>query len=92
MFCRRRYTVEGADLDKAKSIEVTVKVNGKVMVQVAAREPGIVAMVSRPDDQGFEIDMVEPAKGNFIDAKLPGDKDDNVAPWQLEALGLPQPT
>ena len=88
MFSRRRYVVEGDDLDKAKRIEVIVKINGKTYVHVAAREPGLIAMVSKPDDQGFEIDMVEPTKGAFIDVKVPGDKSNNIEPWQLAALGL----
>ena len=86
-FTRRRYIVEGDTLDKAKLIEVIVLVDGKQLVRVQAREPGIVAMVSRPDDQGFEIDMIEPRRGTFVDHATP-DEVEAVQDWHFKALGM----
>lgn len=74
-------------LDKAKKIEVIVMVDGKPLVHVQAREPGMVAMVSKPADQGFEIDMIEPIKGKFVDHMAPEDMD-RVQEWHFTALGM----
>jgi len=88
-FSRRRYTVEGDDLDKAKRITVTIHVDGKKVVEMQAREPGIVAIVSRPAEQGFDLEIVEPGKGRFIDYQMmTGQKLEPVAPWQLDALQI----
>ena len=86
-FSRRRYVIEGDTLDKAKLIEVIVLVDGKQLIRVQAREPGIVAMVSKPNDQGFEIDMIEPAKGRFVDRASPAEVD-QVQAWHFAALGM----
>ncbi len=87
-FSRRRYTVEGKGLDEAKRIEIIVKVDGKVHVHVQAREPGLVAFVSRPKDQGFDIELVEAKAGRYVDRMAPSDLE-GVAEWQFEALGIP---
>lgn len=86
-FSRRRYTVTGSDLDKAKRIEVIVRVDGRNLVHMQAREPGMVAFVSRPAEQGFDIDVVEAAKGKYTDHALPSDVA-GVADWQFDALEL----
>ena len=44
---RRRYTVEGEDLDQARRITFTVQLDGRKIVEIQAREPGLVAIVSR---------------------------------------------
>lgn len=86
-FSRRRYQVEGPELDRAKKIELVVMIDGRVVVQVQAREPGLLAFVSRPDAQGFDIDIVEPVGRRFVDRMLPSETEP-VADWQLAALGL----
>jgi len=85
-FGRRRYTVEGEELDKARSIRVVVYMDGKALIDVNAREPGVVAMVSKPDDQGFDIEILEP-KVAYTDIRQPPAE---AAPldWQLEAIGV----
>jgi hypothetical protein len=84
--------VEGEDLDKARKIELIVKVDGREIVHVQAREPGMLAFVSKPADQGFEVDMVEATGRRYFDSILPEKVDDTLAPWQLEALGFtPKP-
>lgn len=87
-FNRRRYVVEGSDLDKARKIQVLVKVDGKVLVDMHLREPGILAIISRPQDQGFDVEIVEPTGKRFTDNAIPADSSDEVAAWQLEALGF----
>lgn len=89
-FSRRRYVVEGDSLDRARRIEVIVKVDGKVLVQVQAREPGLIAFVSKPLEQGFELDMVEAGGRRYTDQAVPGGTGEPVDEWQYEALGLPR--
>lgn len=85
---RRRYQVAGDDLDRAKRIELQVVVDGKVIVQVQAREPGMLAFVSREREQGFDIDIVEPVGRGFVDRIAPSEIEP-VADWQLRALEAP---
>lgn len=87
-FSRRRYTVEGPDLDKARKIELIVKIDGKTMVHMQAREPGIVAFVSKPLDQGFEIDIVEAGGKRYSDVMAPDSPPTKICPWQLDALEI----
>lgn len=88
-FHRRHYTVEGDDLDRAKKIELIVRVDGKVMVQVEAREPGIVAFVSKPAEQGFHIELVERGKVRYTDVRtIEGRTTEPLLPWQQMALGF----
>lgn len=90
-FNRRRYVVEGEDLDKARKIELMVRVDGKTLVHVQAREPGMLAFVSKPTEQGFDIDIVEANGMRFVDTAVPMQKGEAVAPWQFEALGIKPP-
>ncbi|MDQ3170706.1 MAG: hypothetical protein M3Q55_11265 [Acidobacteriota bacterium] len=88
-FNRRSYTVEGPDLEKAAKIELIIKVDGKTLVHMAAREPGLVAFVSRPTDQGFSIEIVQSGGRRYVDFMSPADlREDTVLPWQIAALGL----
>jgi hypothetical protein len=91
-FARRRYVVEGDDLDKAKKIELIVKVDGKQLVHVQAREPGLVAFVSKPLEQGFEVDIVEVDKRHYFDRAVPEVSAEGVADWQFAAMGIELPT
>ena len=88
-FHRRSYTVEGAALDEARRIEVRIFVDGKPLVQMQAREPGIMAFVSHPEAQGFSIEIVEASGVRFTDMRTPaGEQTLPLAPWQKGALGL----
>lgn len=90
-FNRRRYVVEGDSLDKAKRIELIVRVDGKILVQMQAREPGLLAFVSKPADQGFEIDVVEATGERYTDHASIGNPPEPVEDWQFVALGLEPP-
>jgi len=85
MFVRRGYTVRDDKLDKAKRVEIIVRVDGQTMAQVQAREPGLVAFVSRPDEPGFDIEIVEASGARFTDMKLPPAKGTPLS-WQQDAL------
>ena len=87
-FNRRRYVVEGDTLDKARRIELLVKVDGKTLIHMQAREPGILAFVSKPADQGFEIDVVEATGARFTDFAAVDNTTEQVEEWQYEALGM----
>jgi hypothetical protein len=92
-FTRRRYTVEGSDLDKAKRIGVIVTVDGVKQIEMQAREPGIIAVVSRPAEQGFDIEIVEVDRDKvgvrYTDYRFPnGAFTEPVAEWQQLALDL----
>lgn len=85
MFSRRGYSVRDDKLDSARRIEVIVRVDGQTMVQVQAREPGLIAFVSRPDEPGFDIEVVEASGSRFTDVKVPASKGVPL-PWQRDAL------
>ena len=92
-FTRRRYTVEGGDLDKAKRIGLVITVDGRKIIEMQAREPGIVAVVSRPTEQGFDIEIVECDRDKvgvrYTDYRFPdGAHTESVAEWQQLALEL----
>lgn len=90
-FNRRRYVVEGEDLEKARKIELKVIVDGKTLVHVQAREPGMLAFVSKPADQGFEVDIVEATGVRYTDVMLPSATGEAVSPWQFDAMGIKLP-
>lgn len=88
-FFRRRYTVEGKALDEARRIEVHVLIDGKPHTKLQAREPGIVAIVSKPDEQGFDIEIVEPGGARFVDLQTTaGAVEGKLLPWHKQALAL----
>lgn len=85
---RRRYTVEGDALEKAKRITLIVEVDGKRYVHVEAREPGMVSFISRPDAPGFDIELIEATGRRYTDRAVPAGENDALAQWQIDALGL----
>lgn len=87
-FSRRKYTASGPALDDARRIELILKVDGKQFVQVQAREPGIVAFVSKPNDQGFDIEVVEASGVRYADRIVPGGEIGPPCDWQKQALDL----
>jgi len=88
-FHRRHYIVESPALDQARRIEVKVIVDGKLMVHAMAREPGIIGFVSRPNDAGFDIEIVEAKGKRYTDWRTPtGELNEALADWQKTALGL----
>lgn len=88
-FVRRRYVYESDALDNAKRIELRVLIDGKPVVQMQAREPGILAFVSKPNEQGFQIEVLQADKVRYTDVRgLDGSLTEPVQDWHLEALGL----
>lgn len=84
-FHRRHYTIQGELEDKR--IEVSVKVGGKTMVQVELREPGVLAIVSRPEEEGIDVEIVGPGGVRYTDVRLPsGQSTPPLTPWLRDAL------
>lgn len=98
-FRARRVRIDGPGMEDAKHIEVTLKIDGKVVSVMKAREPGFIALQraghssvsvrSRVDEGAIYIDVVEPLEVKYADAQMPGDGTPNPPErWQLAAIGL----
>jgi hypothetical protein len=88
-FNRRRYTVEGGGLEAAKKVELIVLVDGAKLCHVMAREPGILAFVSKPTEPGFDIEIIEASGVRYTDVRLlSGKSTEDVEEWQWDALGM----
>jgi hypothetical protein len=96
-FTRRQYVVEQSEareLDKAKRIGVRITIDGRVFLDKQMRVPGMVAIISRPDHDGFVIEFVErntePGMGpRYSDIRAPGTSViHKMADWMFKALGL----
>lgn len=88
-FRQRAITVSGPGLANAQSIEVILRVDGKTVAHLQAREPGMVAVVSRAVDEDIAVVVVQPMGVAYTDADMPGDGHPQAPErWVLEALGL----
>lgn len=87
---QRLYVVEGEALDTAESCSVQVIVNGKKFINMTLREPGVLAIISRPDEQGIRVVSVEPAGVKFDDRIMPAsEQGDVIDEWaQLALFGV----
>lgn len=89
-FSRRAYAIEGDDLEKAKRIRVKIEIDGHPLVDLQIREPGIIAVISRPAEQGIAIEIVEPGGVRYLDSgsSMGERRTGPPEPWQVEQLGL----
>lgn len=97
-FSRRQYGVQQSkdkEFDKAKRIGVKVIVDGRTLFDLQLREPGMIALVSRPDDpEGFSVEIVQPGSKpgmgpRYTDYRLPdGSQTPQMEEWMYEVLGL----
>lgn len=90
-FVRRSYGAKSPEFDRVdpRSIRLRVLVGKQVVADFQAREPGLLAFVSRPDDSGFAMELVEPGHAGFHDLAAPdGSIVQRPSDWQLVALGL----
>lgn len=88
-FHQRTYTYEDDKLDSAKRISVEVKVNGRTTMELQAREPGILAIISRPDEEGIDVAIVEAGGVRYTDYRTPsGDHVEELQRWAIDALHL----
>lgn len=90
-FVVRRYDIEpehpdeSLDFDEGQ-ITMTISVNGKEVIRQHIRTPGLVAMVSRPDESGVRVYQIstDPA---MVDAAT-GENQLTLEQWHREALGV----
>lgn len=74
------------ELDRARRVSFKVAVDGKTLIDMELREPGLVALISRPDDDGFEIQIVEPGGKRFHDVAAVVASETSILPWQQQLL------
>jgi hypothetical protein len=88
-FQRRRVEVKDSALADARRIEIAIIVDGKQLVRVGAREPGLVACYSTQDDS-LVIDIVEAAHGQYRDViDLPGARGgEPIDEWHAVLMGI----
>lgn len=79
---------EDPSLDNASRIVVEVKIPGRTLMRVQAREPGILAIVSRPDQQGISVVQVEVGGERYVDTNNGITKTHEAERWALEVLGV----
>src|SRR5688572_28475405 len=90
-YVRRRYHLEDPDgtLEKAKRIQLIVQVDGKKFIDVPLREPGMLAIVSKPNESGLDIEIVEPGTTRYTDVQtLEAVSEQRPTEWQQLALGM----
>lgn len=90
-FKQGSYTLKDPSLDTAKRITVEVKVDGRRIINVQGREPGILAIVSKPDDDDISVVMVEAGGVRYVDTQNGIARTNQAERWALEALGLVPP-
>lgn len=84
-FARRAYYIDG-DIDK---VELIVKINGKTHSQLTFREPGMLAVVSLPGENGLWIEHVQPGGVRYTDVPTGEAVRDQIPrEWQYDALGV----
>lgn len=89
-FGRRAYQVR--DTSDAKvgdlRVRVIVEINGKREIDVQGRNPGLIAILTKPDSPKLiEVEMVEDGGKKHTDIRQPPGAGDPL-PWQRAALGL----
>ena len=92
-FSRLTYNLqqgEGREFDKAKKIELIVRIDGQELIHMQLREPGLMAIISRPDDEGMQLEVVQEGGARLTDQHTPtGDNmSATIADWQAKALGI----
>lgn len=87
-FNRRSYMYdqENGELDRARRVSVQVKVDNRTLIDIQLREPGILALISRPDEDGIRLEVVEPGGRRFVDVAVIEAIDTTILPWQQQLL------
>ena len=87
-FSRRGYYVEDGSFTN-KQIEIVVKVGGKLHSQLVLGEPGLVAVISHPDEDGLRIEVIRPDGVAYTDMQTPQvAAEQKLLDWQAEVLGV----
>jgi len=87
-YTRRVYTVKNDDSSPIARAEVLVRIGGRVHTQTELRNPGMIALVCRPDaPHTFHVEIVEKSGQRFTDVRLP-DREVALLPWHRMALEI----
>lgn len=90
-FIRKLYRVTQGpekELETAR-IEIAVMINGKIFARLELRKPGMVSVISRPDDSNIELEVIESNRYQFHDLMSSETKDvREIQPWHAKALGV----
>ena len=84
------YVYDSPDLSKkGMHMRLTLHINGKKEVDLSTQhhefEPGMIAFISKPGENGFRVLKLKPAPhGAIINGEIPA----LPAGWMLEALGI----
>lgn len=74
------------ELDRARRVSFQVSADGRKLIDMELREPGIIALISRPDDDGFMVEVVEPGARKYNDVAVMAQIDTSILPWQQQLL------
>lgn len=86
---RRAYYLEPDGSFEGKRVEVLITVEGKTLARLQLREPGMVALVSKPDEEGIWLEVVSPGGIRYTDHQTPETVAEQQLPkWQADALGV----
>ena len=86
-FQQGEHYLEDPDLNE-QTVTVTVKVGGRTLIDMKAREPGILAIVSRPDEDGIRVYTVEAGAVRYVDTQNGVVASDPPEPWALTLLDV----
>lgn len=85
---RRVYMVKNDDNSPIARAEVLVRIGGKTHTQTELRQPGLIALVCKPEQPNtFAVEIVEKVGQRFTDVRLP-DREVALLPWHRLALEL----
>ena len=70
--------------------EVIIRTGNKVVSRMEVQNPGMVTVLSHPEEDGIEIVTVSPGGRRQVDLQTPEGEsfDDRLQDWQAQALGL----
>jgi hypothetical protein len=98
-FARRGYYIEDdrepdkkgelkpGQLEKARLMQVVFYIDGKKFAQMEVREPGMLAVVSKPNEEGIRLEVVQPGGVRFTDHMTPEETAaQTLLPWHKNAV------
>ena len=88
-YARRAYLIEPeTDADTTpKLVEIVVRMDGKDFAKLVLTDPGMVAVLRRPETKGLLIEIVRPGGVRYTDVPTPEAMDmQALTLWQKMAL------
>lgn len=79
--------VEEGQLAKAKLMQCVFYIDGKKYAQLEVREPGMIAILSRPDEEGIRLEVIQPGGVRFTDYMTPEETAaQKLLRWHTDAI------